>query len=378
MTSDIHSRTRLAGYDPARLNETKVLVVGAGALGQNVLMNLALTGIGSLGVVDFDEFEAHNATRSPLFPSLEQVARLGAAKAVSVAESVRKRATARSATCWYSVSTIQSLGDWPFAWADVVVSAVDNSAARAYLAERARLWAKPMVEGGFSGQRFSAAVFGPEPQEACWCCEGIEGEGTFSCTRYAAAAEEAGIIPALQTGAAATAALVSEAVLGWVHGVRPLRGHRVYGNLSKGTSKPSELGVSQHCINAHGEWTSTTVTSEADSLAKVCEAALREDVQGIVLPEEFVLNALCTTCGAVVEVNRSADVWLDDPRCRCCGGLAEISPEAAAGSLRAIDLRAPGQVPDGVHPADLGLTDGRLVLAYTSHDLPVAVGLALS
>ena len=46
---------------------TDYLVVGAGALGNEVLKNLALLGVGTVYVVDFDEIEESNLTRSVLF-----------------------------------------------------------------------------------------------------------------------------------------------------------------------------------------------------------------------------------------------------------------------------------------------------------------------
>src|SRR5258708_18021581 len=44
-----------------------VMVIGAGALGNEVLKNLALMGIGKLFIVDFDNIEAANLSRSILF-----------------------------------------------------------------------------------------------------------------------------------------------------------------------------------------------------------------------------------------------------------------------------------------------------------------------
>ena len=45
----------------------KVMVVGAGALGNEVLKNLALMGVGHIVIVDFDKIEFHNLSRSVLF-----------------------------------------------------------------------------------------------------------------------------------------------------------------------------------------------------------------------------------------------------------------------------------------------------------------------
>jgi len=83
--SDLDSRSRLAGYDPQRLLSARLLIVGAGAIGQNLALDLALSGVGEIWIVDFDEFEPHNATRSPLFPTPAESARWGRMKAPAVA-----------------------------------------------------------------------------------------------------------------------------------------------------------------------------------------------------------------------------------------------------------------------------------------------------
>ncbi len=43
------------------------MVVGAGALGNDVIKNLALMGVGHIFIIDFDTIEAANLSRSVLF-----------------------------------------------------------------------------------------------------------------------------------------------------------------------------------------------------------------------------------------------------------------------------------------------------------------------
>ena len=46
-----------------KLMDSKVLVVGAGGLGSPVTVYLALAGVGTLGIVDFDTVELSNLQR---------------------------------------------------------------------------------------------------------------------------------------------------------------------------------------------------------------------------------------------------------------------------------------------------------------------------
>lgn len=54
-------------WNQNRLKDSKILVAGAGALGNEVLKNLAMIGVGNITVIDFDTVSITNLTRSVLF-----------------------------------------------------------------------------------------------------------------------------------------------------------------------------------------------------------------------------------------------------------------------------------------------------------------------
>ena len=82
MDNDIHidldqehhySRLKLIKWwDQDKLAQVKVMVVGCGALGNEVLKNLALLGVGHILLVDFDKIEISNLSRSILFQASDQ------------------------------------------------------------------------------------------------------------------------------------------------------------------------------------------------------------------------------------------------------------------------------------------------------------------
>ena len=59
--------TLLSWFKKERVKNARVLVAGCGALGNEVVKNLALFGVGHIYVVDFDRIELSNLTRSVLF-----------------------------------------------------------------------------------------------------------------------------------------------------------------------------------------------------------------------------------------------------------------------------------------------------------------------
>src|SRR5471032_2397086 len=61
-------RFKLIGWwDQKKLADAKVLVVGAGALGNEIIKNLALLGVGNILIADLDRIENSNLPRSVLY-----------------------------------------------------------------------------------------------------------------------------------------------------------------------------------------------------------------------------------------------------------------------------------------------------------------------
>lgn len=77
----------LSWFRQERLKQANVMVVGCGALGNEVLKNLALFGVEHLVVVDFDTIEPSNLTRSILFSRADAETRRH--KATVAAERLR-------------------------------------------------------------------------------------------------------------------------------------------------------------------------------------------------------------------------------------------------------------------------------------------------
>ena len=79
---------QLSWFRQEQLERANVMVVGCGALGNEVLKNLTLFGVGHLTVVDFDTVEPSNLTRSVLFRRADADA--GREKVAVVAERIRE------------------------------------------------------------------------------------------------------------------------------------------------------------------------------------------------------------------------------------------------------------------------------------------------
>ena len=73
-------------WDQEKTGAAQVMVVGAGALGNEILKNLALLGIGRIYVVDFDNIENSNLSRSVLYRERDE----GSSKAEIAARAVEE------------------------------------------------------------------------------------------------------------------------------------------------------------------------------------------------------------------------------------------------------------------------------------------------
>ncbi|MGE3928244.1 MAG: ThiF family adenylyltransferase, partial [Lautropia sp.] len=79
---DRYARHRaIAGFSQDVLQASRFAVIGAGAIGNEVVKNLCLLGVGAVDVYDFDVVERHNLTRSVLLREAD----VGTPKAAAVA-----------------------------------------------------------------------------------------------------------------------------------------------------------------------------------------------------------------------------------------------------------------------------------------------------
>ena len=143
---------RLVGQE--KLRSARVLVIGAGALGNEILKNMALLGFANIVVVDLDSIEASNLSRSILYRASD----VGRRKADVAADAVRNifpDAHVHAITA----NVVHGLGLGLFAWADVVIAGLDNREARLWINRACWKMNKPWIDGAIEGINGVARVF---------------------------------------------------------------------------------------------------------------------------------------------------------------------------------------------------------------------------
>ncbi len=333
--SSIFSREQAAGYDPVRLRAAKVMVVGVGAAGSNLIQDLALAGVGNISAVDPDHLEPSNLARSPLVVRQRVQGTRRRMKAREAGLALETMALPAPPAYRYTIGRIEELGLGALAWADVVSGCVDSNECRALLADWTRLIGKPFVELGFRGEWLNVSVFpNRQSDEPCWRCLHPEAApGAVSCSLVAAQALSAGLVPAIQPTAAASAAIAAEAIIQAIHGNFPMGDARMHINIRTGVADRTELVRDPECPGCHEIWTEPTpLTVEPGNTVGALLAALAEHLADprVELPLPFILELPCSTCGSAVKVRQPSWKTPALPICRSCrrGGGAAPSPSA--------------------------------------------------
>ena len=157
--------TLLSWFKKEKVRDARVLVAGAGALGNEVVKNLALFGVGHIYVVDFDQIEITNLTRSVLFREEDAVSH------AFKAEIVAKRAMEINPQIKVTPivgNLFSEVGLGLYRSVDVVIGCLDSRIAR-YLLNRLSFRAgKTWIDGSIENLTGTVRVF--SPGVSCYEC----------------------------------------------------------------------------------------------------------------------------------------------------------------------------------------------------------------
>jgi adenylyltransferase/sulfurtransferase len=351
---DRYARFRLiAWWDQDKLAAARVLVVGAGALGNEVLKNLALLGIGHIYIVDFDEIEESNLTRSVLFRSRDR----GRPKAEAAAETLRD---INPGIQVYPIlgNIITDVGLGLFAEVDVVIGCLDNREARLWVNRSCWKVGTPWIDGGIQEINGVAKVFVP-PDGACYECAMTENDYRLISLRYSCPLLRqedllAGKVPTAPTISSMIGGLQTQEALKLIHGMPVAAGSAMIFNGIANVFYTTKYPYKEDCLS-HDTWpppVDAPLTSAGATGSELFES-VRDQLSGdgpltIALERDLVVSIECAACGNSRRVMRPRQVvGMDEATCPECGKLArpemvhtveEGSPLAAE---RLIDLGIP-------------------------------------
>ncbi len=162
----------LWGHDGQRkIRGSRVMLAGAGAIGNEVAKNLAMLGVKQLKIVDRDLVELSNTSRMVFFSPRD----VGKPKADTLAAKLQ--ASYPYTTAKPIHASVESVPLSEIIDSDLIVCGLDNVLSRIYLSEISRKYLVPIVDGGIAGYQGRVQVYVP-PDWPCPIC-------TFPSQNYA-------------------------------------------------------------------------------------------------------------------------------------------------------------------------------------------------
>jgi adenylyltransferase/sulfurtransferase len=326
---DRYSRFRLIGWwDQDKLAHARIMVVGAGALGNEVLKNLALLGVGHVIVVDLDEIEESNLTRSVLFRSRDR----GRSKAEVAAEAVRDLNPDVRVTAWHA-NVLTDIGLGVFRDVQAVIGCLDNREARLWVNRCCWKVGTPWIDGGIQEISGVVKVFLP-PDSACYECAMTENDYRlinlrYSCPLLRREDMVAGKVPTAPTIASMIGGLQTQEALKLIHGLPVAGGEALVYNGVANQFYRTKFQRREDCLS-HEDYPEPVAlplkaaTHTAAQLFAAARPQLGAGSARLLLDRDLVVALTCSQCGNHRAIMKSLPlVGASSAMCPGCGGLAQ-------------------------------------------------------
>lgn len=327
-TDRYHTFGYISWWQQEVVRNATVLVIGAGALGNEVLKNLALMGIGNLLIADFDTIEDSNLSRSVLFRAEDR----GRRKVDAAAEGVKALNPDVKVKAWHGdINTDLGLG--VYRHVDAIVGCLDNREARLSINRASWAVGRPWVDGAIQELMGIVRVFWPG-RGACYECTLTDADYQaislrYSCPLLARQNLLQGKVPTTPTSASIVAAFQTQEALKLIHGLEVDPGKALLINGLTNDIYNTEYPVKEFCMS-HSRLENIVELPEVHSGTTLAEllAVARERLGPEALLEfdgEVVVAMACSACGQVEPIfQKMARLYESAAICPNCGERREM------------------------------------------------------
>ena len=330
---DRYSRLRLISWwDQELLKNARVMVVGAGAIGNELLKNLTMLGVGNIYVVDIDSIENSNLSRSILF-RLSDEGRLKAQVAAERMQEINPDIKVQ----WSKENIVYDVGLGVFRAMDVVLGGLDNREARLAINQACWKVNRPWIDGGIEVMNGIARVFVP-PHSACYECTMNEMDFKLlemrrSCALLTRDEMAAGKVPTTPTTASVIGGIQVQEMLKLLHARRDLpilEGKGFYFNGLTHDSFVVNYPRKEFCMS-HDTFENIEETDFSARTTTIREAlALVKDRLGenavLDFGRDMIVSLSCGACNKTQAIfKQMGQVTEAEGRCVDCGEMR--SPE---------------------------------------------------
>jgi adenylyltransferase/sulfurtransferase len=343
----------ISWWDQDRMRKAKVLVIGAGALGNEIVKNCALLGIGNVLVADMDAIENSNLSRSVLFRASDN----GSSKAETACRSARDIFPDMNLHPFLG-NIVHDLGWGVYLWADVIVAGLDNREARVAMNSGSFFTRKPWIDGAIEVLDGVARVFSPTNDGPCYECTMSETDWKMlerrrSCALLTRDQMATGKVPTTPTTASIVAGIEVQEAVKIIHGIEPMAGRALFYNGLNADCYPVTYQRKEDCYG-HDFYQELVLLGcgVADLTVGELLARARRDLGSesavIGLPRDVIASLSCPVCFAQEEVFKSlGKVTESDAACPKCGNtrvpvtLATLGLDDKLDGLRFAELGVP-------------------------------------
>lgn len=343
----------------ALIKKAKILVVGVGAGGNEVLKNLLLMGFGNFTIIDFDIVEDSNLSRTTLFRKED----IGKSKSLVAAERLRDMALHDNPNIvGLHGNLLTDFGKGLFIEHDIVISCVDTQKCRAFINDWCVRTKTPFFEMGFQRYDVNISFFAPVGPMMQRNGEIIEkmpsndgefpsflgdfpvclreeiGFGDFdeirnSCSGYKVQDKNLAKIPTIQVAASMAGTLIATEVIKFLSGIDSIRNQILffsgisYQTLPVGYRRHPKCTIHDERIPI--ELVQVSINSSLYEILNAIENKYRCTAI-MYLPDSYVIEGICHGCGKRIQYHkRNSEIydqerWCEDCRTNCGDSCAVL------------------------------------------------------
>lgn len=342
---------RIEGFHQDAVRKGRILMVGAGATGNEGLKNAGLIGVGYTLVMDMDHITTSNLSRTVLFTRDD----VGRRKAATAARRATEMNIDGGVVDAFDGDACFDLGEGVIRHMDLVINFVDNDQTRLFLSSLCMRLEKPFIDAAIGGLNWNVFAASGKKDCACFACtlsaqreaEAVRRvRNSCDVTRRKAAQEDT--VPTIVISASMASAFAVQEAVKILHEQRfpgggfasPRYGWMSLFSAQDDSVRNVHFPVRASCGNhdsymAHGGVTQTPLSAHMTLRDVLCHVAadygkpyrlsiLKDSAYA---DRAFVTTACCEHCGSPIDVYRPQFLLHDeDMLCAQCKA-AGLSPD---------------------------------------------------
>ena len=315
--SAYHRQELITWWDQKALLSSRVLVVGAGALGNEIVKNLALVGVGNITIVDMDIIEHTNLARCVFFRRDDELK----LKAEVLAREAAKMNSDVKAD-FYTVP-VQDLGDGFLLNFDLILAGLDNREARVWLGAAAKRTGKVWIDAAIEGLMGKVQTFVPEGP--CYACTMGDKDWEaltkrLSCKLLGVEEMEGGHAPTNATTSSIIAGIQTQEAIKYLVGKKDFYAleNKVWRMLGEQMATfTSNVDISDDCPFHYDHVEVSGSTNLPETMGKLWETFNQPEDAVLSFYDDFITIEECPGCSAASKFGYK-DLMKKQGTCQAC------------------------------------------------------------